>query len=110
MSFLLVKILNAHFNVLTYFTGMLSKAKGQILRVSALLNMLFAKFEENDSIDSEHIPLVITEKALTAAQNFVEVACQHAAFLAGRGNIEAELKHFSTGLSNISDLYSNALL
>ena len=58
MSFLLVKILNAHFNALTYFTGMLSKAKGQILRVSALLNMLFAKFEENDSIDSEHIPLV----------------------------------------------------
>lgn len=74
---------------------MLSKAKGQILRVAALLNMLFSEFEESDS---EHIPLVITEQALIVAQNFVEVACQHAAFLAGRGMIDDELKRLSTGL------------
>ena len=34
---------------------------------------------------------VVAEKALKAAINFVEVCCQHTAFIAGRGNISDEL-------------------
>ena len=79
--------------------GMLSKAKGQILRVAACLNLLFCDYEENESIKvAEFIPLVITEEAILAAQNFVTVACQHGIFLAGRGKIEAELQRYSETL------------
>ena len=67
---------------------MLSKAKGQILCVAACLNMLFI---ENELWTS--IPVLIEDKALTAAENFVDVCCQHAAYLAGREDvIEKEIE------------------
>uniref|UniRef100_A0A1X7U464 Uncharacterized protein n=1 Tax=Amphimedon queenslandica TaxID=400682 RepID=A0A1X7U464_AMPQE len=72
----------------------LSKAKLQILLVAALLSKHFSQFEKSHSL---YIPLVITEQALVAAQNFVEVACQHAAFLAGQAMIDDGLKRLSTG-------------
>ena len=75
---------------------MLSKAKGQILRVAACLNLLFCDYESIKVAES--IPLVITEEAILAAQNFVTVACQHGIFLAGRGKIEAELQRYSESL------------
>ena len=37
------------------------------------------------------IPTTISNEALKAAQNFVELCTQHAAFLAGRGNIPEEI-------------------
>ena len=80
--------------------GMLSKAKGQILRVAACLNVLFCdgEFDENTKMKvSPDIPLVITEKAIVAAQNIVDVACQHCIYIAGKGSISEELKRLSTG-------------
>ena len=61
---------------------MLSKSRGQILRVSAVLHVLF----HMDTPQS--IPESISEEALKAAQDFVEVCNQHTAYLAGRGLIE----------------------
>ena len=62
--------------------GMLSKAKGQILCVAACLNMLFVEKESWTSI-----PVLIEDKVLAAAENFVDVCCQHADYLAGREDI-----------------------
>ena len=58
---------------------MLSKSRGQILRVAAVLHVLF-------HLDTPlEIPKEISEQALLAAQNFVELCNQYTAFLAGRG-------------------------
>lgn len=62
--------------------GMLSEAKVQILHVAACLNMLFI---ENESWTS--IPVLIEDKVLAAAENFIDVCCHHAAYLAGREDI-----------------------
>lgn len=84
-------------------TGMLSKAKGQILRVAGAFNMLFCDHDEEESLkkSTDLLPLVITENALLAAQDFVDVACQHGAYLAGRGQIASELKRFTAGLVHV---------
>ena len=42
------------------------------------------------------IPSTISDKALKAAQSFVELCIQHAAFLAGRGNIPEEIDSLTT--------------
>ncbi len=61
---------------------MLSKSKGQILRVSAMLHVLF-------HIDTPlNIPETISENTVKAADNFVDLCLQHAAFLAVRGEIQ----------------------
>lgn len=60
---------------------MLSKSTGQILRVAAGFNVLFQeKIEQN-----------ISTEAVIAAINFVEVCCQHTAYMADRGQIEDEV-------------------
>ena len=78
---------------------MLSKAKGQILRVAAALHTMF-----DDSIDPETgemtlppIASTISTKAVSAAIDIVDTCCQHTAFMAGRGNIEDEIKQLTTG-------------
>lgn len=61
--------------------GMLSKSRRQILRVAAVLHALF-------HIDTpQTIPQDISDTALEAALDFVEVCNQHASFLAGKGLI-----------------------
>lgn len=67
------------------FTGMLSKSKGQILRVAATMHALF-HWETPGAI-----PETISDEALKAAVCFVELCVQHAAFLAGRGNVAEEI-------------------
>ena len=67
----------------TVFVGMLSKSKGQILRVAAVMQVLF--HWENP----HNIPNDITDEALKASINFVEVCIQHTAYLAERPEIEA---------------------
>ena len=62
--------------------GMLSKSKGQILRVAATMHVLF---HINEPLD---IPAIIGEDAIKASENFVEVCLQNAAYLAGRGDIK----------------------
>ena len=71
--------------------GMLSKSMGQILRVSAAMHLLF-HIDKDDSL-----PSTITETAIKCAIDFVEVCCQHTAYLTGRGNIEQELKLIELG-------------
>ena len=72
--------------------GMLSKSKGQILRVSAVLHVLF-------HIDTPHnIPETISEDAMKAADNFVDLCLQHAAYLAGRNTISEALDNIQEGI------------
>ena len=64
---------------------MLSKSKGLILRVAGVLHVLFCLGSTKD------FPTKISDSTLEAAINFVEVCCQHAAFIAGRREIEEEI-------------------
>ena len=73
---------------------MLSKSKGQILRVAACLHVLLVDFNEKEKgvpTSFKDISEEIDEKAIVAAQNYVEVCCQHIAFLAGRKTIDSEI-------------------
>ena len=72
--------------------GMLSKSKGQVLRVAAVLHVLFV-----DPSTLPSIPSVISIEAINAAQNFVDTCCQHAAFIAGRGLVDDEIDHLVSG-------------
>ena len=70
---------------------MLSKAKGQILRVAASLHVLF-------NINTPHtIPQTISDVAIKAAVDLVDVCIQHAAFLAGRGDVEETIQGLVEG-------------
>lgn len=64
---------------------------GQILRVSLNMHILFHLDKE------EPLPEVVSEAAIMAAINFVEVCCQHTAYIFGRGNIYHELELLETG-------------
>ena len=81
---------------------MLSKAKGQILRVAACIHVLFSDFKGHENEDI--IPVVheispeISEAAIIAAQNFVEICCQHCIFLSGKGILDNEIKRYSEGV------------
>lgn len=74
----------------------LSKSKGQVLRVAASLQVLFAlhmNCEEQPTSSAG----VISEDAIKAAINFVEVCCQQTAYIAGRDKIAEELAIYKTG-------------
>ena len=87
---------------------MLGKAKGQILRIAACLQMFFSdtlEKHQNSQDDDDHdddeiiipaatLPTTITEDALKAAINFVQVCCQHTAYITGRQTIENEIKKY----------------
>jgi len=70
--------------------GMLSKSLGQILRVAVSMHVLF-------SVEEEEICTTVSEKAIKAAINFVEVCCQQTAYLTGRGEIDEELQLLQAG-------------
>lgn len=70
---------------------MLSKSKGQILRVSACLHVLFHVETPLD------IPGTISVDAIKAAIDLVNVCIQHAAFLAGRGEIGDMIEEMGKG-------------
>ena len=61
--------------------GMQSKSRGQILRVAATLHVLFHMDTPNA------IPNEISEDALKAAVDFVDVCTQHVSYISGRGVI-----------------------
>ena len=92
-------------NMYTSTKGMLGKAKGQILRIAACLQMFFGDtlvdhedgYSEGDdeaTVITAPLPTTITEDALKAAINFVEVCCQHTAYVTGRQTIEKEIKKY----------------
>ena len=70
---------------------MLSKSKGQILRVAAALHVLFHR-------DAPlNVPDNVSEDAVRAAANFVDLCLQHAAYLAGRGDISEAIQALKPG-------------
>jgi len=72
---------------------MLSKSRGQVLRIATILHMLFSIDSEHQSLDSE-----VSETAVKAAVNFVQTACQQTAFIAGKGHIQEEVQAYKTGM------------
>ena len=65
---------------------MLSKSKGQILRVAAAFHILFNVGTPEEITDE------ISDEAIAASINFVGLCCQQTAFMAGRGQIEEEIQ------------------
>lgn len=67
-------------------TGVISKSKGQILRVAAIFNALF-------SLDDDH-PLDenLSNVAIKAVINFVEMCNEHTAIIGGRKSTVEPLK------------------
>ena len=72
-------------------SGLLSKAKGQLLRVATCLHALFNQ-ETPDKIEDK-----ISIDALSAAVDFVDECCDHASLITGRCCISDEVKNSSKG-------------
>ena len=69
---------------------MLSKSEGQILRVAAVLHILFQIHLPNASEDDQKAcdkPNKISDEALHAAIDFVETSIQHATYIAGKDTV-----------------------
>ena len=66
--------------------GILSKSKGQILRVATALHILFHVGTSN-SVNNK-----LTDNAIVAAIDFVGLCCQQTAFMAGRGDSKEEIQ------------------
>ena len=64
---------------------MLSKSRGQYLRVAATLHVLFNW--------KTHIPTSISSEVLKAADSFVIMCVQHASYLAGRGELSEAIEN-----------------
>ena len=97
---------------------MLSKSKGQVLRVAAALHVLshielpdceegatesescgseLETMNESESCESEsEISNKISKRAIKAAINFVGLCCQQAAYMTGRGSITEEVQIMKT--------------
>ena len=74
-------------------SGLLSKSRGLVLRVATVLHLLFHVHKEG-----EEIPDTISKKALNAAIDFVQLACQQTAYImVGRGKVEEEVQKFQNG-------------
>ena len=65
----------------------------------------------NISLDASDLSTEISENALEAAIDFVEICCQHAAYIAGHGKIEEELDLLESGNGTVHIAYrTNGLL
>ena len=69
---------------------MLSKSRGHVLRVAGVLHVLFA-------LETCSVSGVISDEAVKAAINIVEVTCQQTAYIAGHGLIANEIKRYKSG-------------
>ena len=79
-----------------FLIGMLSKAKGQVLRVAAAIHVLSCDtVDAVGNITVSIVPSTISVNAIVAAQNFVDTCCQHAAYIAGHGTVEEEISHLT---------------
>lgn len=97
-------------------TGILSKSRGQVLRVAAVLHTLFSIDKgykksstiSNDALDDDaddnnagdnnadkEISNEVSDASLKAAVDFVSVACQHTVYMAGRGLIDEEIERLN---------------
>ena len=79
---------------------MLSKSRGHVLRVAAVLHVLFSFFTSDPDSTSNEAPSddkdVISEPAVKAAIDFVQLSCQQTASIAGRGLLEEEIHKFAS--------------
>ena len=71
---------------------MLSKSRGQVLKLATVLHMLFAIDDPEEDLSQQ-----LSENAVRAAINFVKLACQQTAYIAGKGELKDELEKFKTG-------------
>ena len=83
---------------ISVFIAMLSKSKGQTLRVAAVMHILF----QIQQTDPEQVEIAfkdeISEKALQAAIDFVQTSIQHAAYIAGRSTVSKEVEIAEAGM------------
>ena len=73
---------------------MLSKNRGQVLRVAAIFHILF-KIDESqchDTTTNDKNVNEISEDAMLAAIDFLKTACQRTMYIAGRGTLEEGVK------------------
>ncbi len=73
---------------------MLSKSKGQLLRVAAVMHVLF----HLDVADPTQIPKEISESAVVAADCFVDICLQNAAYLGGKGDLKDAIEEINQGM------------
>ena len=78
-----------------HYVGMLSKSKGQVLRVAAVMHVL------DHMATPSSIPLDISEAAVRAADTFVDYCLQHAAYLGGRGKFREAVEEIHQGLPRL---------
>ena len=71
--------------------GMLSKSKGQVLRLAAVMHVIFHMETPTT------IPCEISESAVRAADVFVDFCLQHAAYLGGRGDFKEAVCEIEQG-------------
>ena len=71
---------------------MLSKSKGQILRVAAGFHVSFHLGSHNI------IPSEISNEAIVAVRDFVDMCNQHVAFMAGKGEIDEYIASLIAGI------------
>ena len=76
---------------------MLSKGKGQCLRIAAAMHILFQISGEipGDDVDVKD---EVSDQALKAAIDFVQTCIQHAAYIAGRSTIAKEVEVAECGM------------
>lgn len=92
--------------------SMLSKSLGQTLQVTASPPLTvwysYVLFHLLSDTLQESLPDVISEQAVIAAIDFVEVRSQQTAYIAGRGDIEKEIKagaYIFVGLGMYEQMY-----
>ena len=76
----------------TIQTGILSKSRGQVLQLTAIMHMLF----NIDNVDQQLEE--VEESAIKAAVNFIQLACQQTAFITGKGTLHEEMEKLKTGM------------
>ena len=78
---------------------MLSKSKGLIIRIAVAFHAIFHLGSPGT------IPTEISHRAVIAAPDFVDMCTQHAAFMAGRGEIVECIESLKAGICTYEILY-----
>ena len=53
--------------------------------------------DEDNIITVSDVLETISKTAIIAAQNYVDICCQYAAFIAGRGKLEDDINQLTSG-------------
>ena len=85
---------------------MLSKCKGQFLRVTGCFHALFAIDDDAWLLPSadqplQEIPSVVSDAAVMAAINFVSTCMNYTMYLCGRNSVNEEVQDIKTDLEDV---------